>query len=85
MNEVKGQLREFIASNFLFTDGRTEFADDQSLVQSGIIDSTGVLELIAFLEDRFGVVPTDDELTPDNLDSLDRLATFIARKQSCAG
>ena len=81
MNDLKQQLRAFITETFLF--GVDEpFADGDSLMDSGIVDSTGVLELIEFLEDRFGLQINDDELVPENLDSIDNLVAFIGRKQT---
>ena len=57
-----------------------DFADDDSFLKTQIIDSTGMMELVAFLEDAFGVVIGDDELVPDNLDSLARAVAFVERK-----
>lgn len=76
---MKSQLRRFIVDNFLFgEDGH--FTDDDSFLEKGIIDSTGVLELAAFLEERFRVHVEDDELLPENLDSINRLVQFVTRK-----
>jgi len=84
MDELKTKLRAFIVENFLF--GVDEpFADGDSLMEQGIVDSTGVLELIGYLEDEFGIMVADDELLPENLDSLDNLATFIDRKRAAVG
>ncbi len=80
MTETAAALREFIKENFLF--GADEpFADGDSLLEAGIIDSTGVLELIMHLEDQYGMTVDDSELLPENLDSIDNLVGFIARKQ----
>lgn len=73
------QLRKFIVENYLF-GGDFEYSDDDSLQDKGIIDSTGVLELVAFLEENYGIEVTDDELLPENLDSINRLAGFLQRK-----
>jgi acyl carrier protein len=76
---VKEQLRSFMIENFLF--GRPlELTDDDSLQDAGIIDSTGVLELVTWLETQFGVVVGDDELLPENLDSINRLNRFLQSK-----
>ena len=75
-------VRQFIVTNFLFGDGR-QLQDDTSFLQSGIIDSTGMLELITYLEETFGIKIQDNELVPENLDSLARVAAFVARKVSC--
>lgn len=81
---MKDILRQFINDNFLFgLQGRT-FSDDDSLLEKRIIDSTGVLELIAFLDATFGVKVQDDELLPENLDSINRLVRFIEEKSKAA-
>jgi acyl carrier protein len=76
-NSVK--VREFVVENFLFGDGET-LKDDTSFMEEGIIDSTGILELVFFLEETFGFSVEDDELIPDNMDSLQNIARFIDRK-----
>ena len=77
------ELRKFIVDNFLFGDEseRFAFADDDSFQERGIVDSTGILELIAHLEKRYGIVFADDELVPDNLDSVARVARFVDHKR----
>jgi acyl carrier protein len=75
------QIRSFILSSFLFTDDESKLKDNDSLLEQGIMDSTGVLELVAFLESQFGIKVADDELLPENLDSVNQIAAFIARKQ----
>ncbi|MBB6179730.1 MULTISPECIES: acyl carrier protein [Pseudorhizobium] len=72
-------MREFIAENFLFR-ADAEIADDQSLLESGVMDSTGVLELIAFLETSYGISIADEEIIPQNLDSVDAMTNYLARK-----
>jgi acyl carrier protein len=79
--ETEQKLREFIVETFLFGEGGDELADDDSLLERGIIDSTGVLEVTAFLEEDFGVKVSDDELVPDNFDSISKLAAFVGRKR----
>jgi len=78
------EIRQFIAENFLFGQEK-EFADEDSFLESGIIDSTGVLELVAFLDEKYGIAVSDEELLPQNLDSVANLAAFIARKLPAAG
>jgi acyl carrier protein len=76
---VNEQLRGFMVENFLF--GRPfDLTDDDSLQDAGIIDSTGVLELVTYLETEYGVSVGDEELMPENLDSINRLARFIRSK-----
>jgi acyl carrier protein len=72
-------LREFIASNFLFSD---EFylSDTTSFLESGVIDSTGVVQLIDFLEERYEIKLAAEEVVPENLDSIQRLKSFVERK-----
>lgn len=72
-------VRTFLVDTFLLgVDER--FANDESLLDAGILDSTGVMELVAFLEGRFHLTVADDELVADNLDSVNRLAAFVERK-----
>ena len=78
---MQQQIRSFILSSFLFTDDESKLKNNDSLLEQGIMDSTGVLELVAFLESQFGIKVADDELLPENLDSVDQIAAFIARKQ----
>jgi acyl carrier protein len=78
---MQQQIRSFILSSFLFTDDESKLKNNDSLLEQGIMDSTGVLELVAFLESQFGIKVADDELLPENLDSVHQIAAFIARKQ----
>jgi len=73
------EIRAFIVANFLFGQEAT-FADDQSFLESGIIDSTGLLELVTFVEQRYGISIGDRELVPENLDSLRNISQFVAQK-----
>jgi len=74
-------VREFLKKNYLFSDdGR--IADEDSLMDKGILDSTGVLEFVGFLEKTFGLTVQDEELIPDNLDSIRHAAAFVRRKRS---
>ena len=76
-NSIK--VREFVVENFLFGDGQS-LKDDTSFMEEGIIDSTGILELVFFLEETYGLSVEDDELVPDNMDSLQNITRFIDRK-----
>ncbi len=80
-DEIKKQVRSFIVENFLFGDEAHPIEGASSLVENDLIDSTGILELVSFLEERFGIVLSDAEIVPDNLDSLDRIAAFVTRKR----
>jgi len=79
---VRKELRQFITDSFLIGDDQVVFSDADSFMKNGIIDSTGVLELTAHLEEKYNVTPTDDEMLPTNLDSIDNLVNFIQRKLS---
>lgn len=74
------KIRAFIFSNFLFDADQGALENDASFMEQGIIDSTGVLELVEWLEETFSIKVEDDELIPENLDSVNQLAQFIARK-----
>lgn len=78
--DFKAKLRNFILENYLFTDDQSQLDDTASFLQSGIIDSTGILELIFFLEEECGIKVTDEEMIPDNLDSVDNVLKFVASK-----
>ena len=75
------EIRKFITTNFYVADP-AKLADDASFLDQGIIDSTGVLEVVTFLEDTFGIVVGDGEMLPENLDSLRNLTAFVERKRS---
>ncbi len=80
-HHLPAALREFINRNFLF-GAEHSFNDDDSLVENGIIDSIGVMELVEHIESRYGIEVGDDELVPENLDSVSRLARFISAKRA---
>lgn len=75
------KVRTFIVENFLFGDGST-LKDDSSFLQERIVDSTGILEIITFLETEFSIKIEDDELLPENLDSLNNIDAFLKRKMA---
>ena len=81
MTKYTTEIRSYIVSNFLFGD-ESSLKDDTSFMESGILDSTGVLELVTFLESTYGVKVQDQEMVPENLDSVNRAAAFVARKGS---
>lgn len=83
MAEVADEIRRYIVETFLFGEGGT-LTNDDSLRQRGVMDSTGVLELIAFLEERYGITVADAELVAENFDSIDKIAAFVARRKGGA-
>lgn len=79
-NGIEREIRDFVVANFLFgtDDGRLQ--PEESFLENGIIDSTGVLELVGFLEQSYAIKVRDEELVPENLDSLRKVSSFVARK-----
>ncbi|MBC8003670.1 MAG: acyl carrier protein [Opitutaceae bacterium] len=80
LESIKAETRQFVVKNFLFGQDNG-LTDDASFLDQSIIDSTGVLELVAHLESRYGLKVDDAELTPDNLDSITAVGEFVRRKQ----
>jgi len=78
--EVQKKLRDFITETFLVGSDISSINDNDSFMEKEIVDSTGVLELTAFVETEFDIAIEDDEMTPDNLDSIEKLVNFIAKK-----
>ena len=78
----KQTIRRYVLENFLFTDDEAALQDDDSFLAGGIIDSTGVLEIMLFIEEAFDIKVEDDEMLPEHLDSIKNLVTFIQRKQA---
>jgi acyl carrier protein len=74
-------MRGFIEGKFLPSAGKESFGDDDSFMENGIIDSTGVLELLEFIEEQFLIEVEDEDIVPDNLDSINKLAQFIHKKK----
>ena len=79
---ARQQIKEFILKNFLFTEDVNALADDASLVGDGVIDSTGILELVMFLEESLSVVVADQEMTPANFDSINAITAFVEKKRT---
>ena len=80
MQNIQQELRQFIIDNFLFGQGNGNLRNDDSFLDKGIIDSTGVLELVVFLEEKYHIKIQDRELIPDNLDSINNLVRFVETK-----
>ena len=78
---LRAELRQFIVENFLLSRDESLLGDTDSLTAQGILDSTGALELVTHLQERYGVTVQDEELHPDNLDSIEKIAAFIERKR----
>ena len=83
-DNISKELRQFIVENFLF--GRDDsFSNEDSFIEMGVLDSTGVLELIAFLQKRYSIKIEDVEIVPENLDSIHRISVFVTRKLQANG
>lgn len=80
-NTVGQRVREFIVENFLYGQERL-LKDDDSFLGEGIVDSTGVLQLVAFLEETYGIAVEDEELTPENMDSIRSIVSYLSRKMN---
>ena len=80
MSDLKKQIRAFIVQNFI-VETATDLKDDDSLLQLQIVDSTGFLELIHFIEETYAVKVADDEMVPENLETIDNIAQFVTRKR----
>jgi acyl carrier protein len=78
--EIEQKIRRFIEQNFLFREDRGGLSAEESLLDAGLVDSTGVLELVAFLESDFGITIEDAEIVPDNLDSIRAISSYVQRK-----
>jgi acyl carrier protein len=82
---VNKKMRAFILENFLYGEDGGQLNDEDSFLDKGIIDSTGVLELVQFLEESFQIEVTDEEMVPENLDSIVRLTHFVCSKDAEPG
>jgi acyl carrier protein len=82
MSPVESDLRAFIADNFMFGGDASALAPTRSLIEEGLIDSTGVLELVSFLEEKFRIEIGDGEIVPANLDSIAAIVAFVESKNA---
>ncbi len=78
-NQIAQNVREFVTSNFIFEEA-VQLKADQSLLETGIVDSTGILELVNYLEETYSISIDDEELVPDNLDSVNKIAAYVGNK-----
>ncbi len=83
-NDVADKVRLFIKDNFWFRDESAAFADTESLLDAGLIDSTGILELVAFLESEFALNVADADIIPENLDSVAAISAYVNRRLGTA-
>jgi acyl carrier protein len=80
--QPRQRIKQYILKNFLFSDDDNAIGDQDSLVRGGILDSTGIYELIMHIEEEFKLSIAPEEMVPDNFDTLDAMDAFIARKQA---
>lgn len=80
MKNIEEAIRTYIAQNILFSSNGYPYPDDTSFLNEGVIDSMNVLELVMFVEEKFGVTVADQDIVPDNFDSVTRLANYIRRQ-----
>jgi acyl carrier protein len=78
---VQERVKQFIVENFYVSDP-AELGDDTSLIQGGYVDSTGMLEVIAFLESEYGIKVADQETVPENLETIGRIGAYVGRKRA---
>ncbi len=79
---VVDKVRSYILENYLFTEDQSELNNEDSFLEKGIIDSTGILEVIFFLEEEFGISVGDEEMIPENLDSVDNIVKYLSMKSA---
>ena len=77
---IEEEIKGFIFENFIIDDDATQLDNNQSFLETGIIDSTGILELVSFIEEHYSITVEDEDLIPDNLDSVNNVVNFINRK-----
>ncbi len=78
--DIKEKIRQYLAENFMFSDDGFKLDNDASFLEEEVVDSTGVMELVLFVEDNFDIAVADEEIVPDNFDSVNQLAAYIQRK-----
>jgi acyl carrier protein len=83
-DSLRDRIQKFILENYLFTSDTSALALDDSLLGRGIVDSTGMLEIIMFIEEQLGVTVKDEDMIPENLDSVSRIAAFVESRRKVA-
>ncbi len=82
MDEIKKILKEYIAENILFSDNGYPYLESDSFLEKGIVDSMNVMEIVAYVEDTFGIEVEDLEIVPSNFDSINGISTFVQNKKN---
>jgi acyl carrier protein len=81
ITDFEGMIREFISENILYSNNGYPYSDDTSFLESGVIDSMGIMELVMFIEECFSIHIEDHEVVPDNFDSVTKVASFVQKKK----
>ena len=84
LEEIQSKIKGYIRENFLYGGNENDLSNEDSFLEKGIIDSTGILELVAFVEETFNIKIWDQDLIPENLDSINNLCKFISGKKGLA-
>ncbi|MCA9960494.1 MAG: acyl carrier protein [Chloroflexota bacterium] len=79
--DIKAKIRQYVAENFLYSSDGFHLSDDASFLEEEVIDSTGVMELVMFVEEEFKITVDDEDIVPENFDSVNQLAAYIAQKK----
>ena len=82
MEQIEQELRQFVVDNFLFGEGESQFSNEDSFLEKGLVDSMGILTLVNFVQEKYTIAVADEELVPENWDSVRRIATFVQGKLS---
>ncbi len=82
MEQIRQKVKNYILENVLYGAGEDELNDDESFLEKGVIDSTGILEIVSFIEEEFDISVYDEEMIPENLDSVNNLAKYVKGKTS---
>ena len=84
MPQIEQELRQFVVDNFLFGEGEEQLSNEDSFLEKGLIDSMGILNLVNYVQEKFAVTVADEELIPENWDSVRRVAEFVENKRKAA-
>jgi len=84
MEQIEQEVRQFVVDNFLFGEGADQLSNDDSFLDKGLVDSMGILTLVAFVEQKYGIAVGDEDLVPENWDSVRRIAGFVQSKAHVA-
>ena len=84
MDQIERELRQFVVDNFLYGEGEEQLSNDDSFLEKGLVDSMGILTLVSHVQEKYGINVADEELVPENWDSVSRMAGFVQSKLGVA-